>query len=286
VRRLARLWRFGTLSLAARMFAGAPGPRLFASDLFGFPIVLDVARASVQRLLFLEGERFVHERHLLARLLAPGMRVADVGANIGYYLLLFEHAVGPGGHITCFEPDPENLRELRATLAVNGFANVEVVAAAVGAADGIAALRTGLNATVVAAGPGTIQVPLVSLDRALAAPIDLLKIDVEGYEAQVLAGARRLLAGQRPALFVEIHPALLAPPATVDSVLAQLAEHYPPPRIFERNPERGFAAKLAARYLDRTVQQVGDVEALLAACRGGRRSEPFWAVYSKPPCAS
>src|SRR5215831_18680612 len=135
--RLARLrafaWRFHTLPASARAFAGAARPLVLSRRLFGCELQVDVSRSNVQRLLYLEGERFIAERRLVRRLLAPGMRVADVGANIGYYLLLIESAVGPGGRVTCCEPDPDNLCELRRNVAANEFRNVEVVAAAAGA---------------------------------------------------------------------------------------------------------------------------------------------------------
>jgi FkbM family methyltransferase len=281
--KLARLrafvWRFHTLSFAARLFAGAPRPLVLQRQLFGFHLQVDVSRSNVQRLLFLDGERFVGEREVVRDLLAPGMRVADVGANIGYYLLLIESVVGATGHVVCFEPEAANLCELRRNVRVNGFANVEVVAAAAGATNGIVALRTGINAAIVEPGTGDCTVPLVSLDTALAEAVDLLKIDVEGYEGQVLAGARRLLVERRPALWLEIHPAMLAPPYSVDSILRLLAEHYPAPRLFETSPQAGLRAKLAARYLGRPVRRVPDVASLLADCRAGDRSEPFWAVY-------
>ena len=69
-----------TYGLVKRPFAGG--------DLF-----LDLARSQTQRLLWLNGERVVGERSLLASLLRPGMFVVDVGANIGYYLLMLERSV-------------------------------------------------------------------------------------------------------------------------------------------------------------------------------------------------
>jgi|HubBroStandDraft_3_1064219.scaffolds.fasta_scaffold10038_4 FkbM family methyltransferase len=274
----AFLWRFHTLRASARAFGGAQGPLVVRRRLFGGELRIEVARSNVQRLLYVEGERFVAERRLVRGLLAPGMRVADVGANVGYYLLLIERAVGPAGRVSCFEPDPDNLRELRRNVEANGFANVEVVAAAAGASDGETALRRGINAAIAAAGGGDVTVPLVRLDSALDGPLDFLKIDVEGYEGQVLAGARRILAERQPTLFLEIHPGFLAPPYTVDVILRTLAEHYPTPWLFEISPQRGLAAKLAARYLGRGVRRVPDPEGLLADCRAGRRAEPFWAV--------
>lgn len=277
----AFFWRFHTLALAGRLFEGAPRPRVLRRRLFGHELRVDVARANPQRLLYLEGERFVAERSLVRSLLKPGFRVADVGANIGYILLLFESAVGPGGSVACFEPEPENVAELRRNVEANGFSNVEIFPVAVGAAPGTVSLRSGLNGAVAEDGSGDLTVSMVRLDDALPGPVDFVKIDVEGYEGHVLAGAQRLLAEHRPTLFVEIHPGFLAPPTTVDGLFATLGECYGAIRLFEIDPQAGLRAKLAARYLGRGVREIRDREALLADCRAGRREEPFWAVSTR-----
>lgn len=277
----AFFWRFHTLALAGRLFDGLPGPRVLRRRLFGHELRVDVARANPQRLLYLEGERFVAERSLVRSLLRPGFRVADVGANIGYILLLFERAVGPGGSVACFEPEPENVTELRRNVEANGFANVEIFPVAVGALPGTVSLRSGLNGAVAEDGSGDLTVPMVRLDDALPGPVDFVKIDVEGYEGHVLAGAQRLLAEHRPTLFVEIHPGFLAPPTTVDGLLATLGERYGAIRLYEIAPQAGLRAKLAARYLGKGVREIRDREALLADCRAGRREEPFWAVCER-----
>jgi FkbM family methyltransferase len=274
----AFLWRFQTLALADRLFAGAPGPRVLERSLFGLCLRVDVARANPQRLLYLEGERFIPERHVLRRLLRPGMRAVDVGANIGYYLLLIESLVGPGGAVACFEPEPENLRELARNVEATAFGNVQVFAAAAGAGEGRVAMRTGINAAIAGSGGGDFTVPLLSLDSTLSGPVDFLKIDVEGYEGEVLAGARRLLREHRPILFVEIHPGFLAPPHTVDGILAGLREIQPRIELLEISPQGSFGEKARARYLGQPVRRIPDPEALLADCRAGRREEPFWAV--------
>lgn len=278
----AFVWRFGTLPYSQRLFGGLHGPLVLARRFRGFALHVDVSRSSLQRLLFLEGERFVAERGLLGSLLGPGMHFVDVGANLGYYLLLAESVVGAQGRVSCFEPEPDNLRELRRNVQVNGLGNVEVFAAAAGAEDGTASLRTGINGSV-AAGGGDLEVPLRRLDSVLTRRVDFLKIDVEGYEGHVLAGAERILREDRPRAFVEIHPALLAPPWTVDGILDTLRALYPHLALWEPAPADGLVAKARARYLGRQVAEIHDREALLAACRTGARQAPFWAVCTSRP---
>jgi FkbM family methyltransferase len=269
------------LALAHRLFDATASPYVLKRPFCGFELLLDVSRSNAQRLLFLEGERFVGERRLLRSLLRPGLRMADVGANIGYYLLLAEGAVGPSGTIACFEPEPDNVAELRRNIAANRLQNVQVFPVAVGDTEGTVSLRSGINSGVAADGSGDLTVSMCRLDDALASPVDFVKIDVEGFEGQVLAGARRLLRDDRPVLFVEIHPGFLAAPYTVDGILGLLAEHYPKVQLFEIAPQVGLLAKLKARYLGMGIRQVPDRESLLADCLGGRREEPFWAVCTR-----
>jgi FkbM family methyltransferase len=276
----AFLWRFHTLPLAHRLFDGMAGPCVLKRAFCGFDLYVDVSRSNVQRLLYLEGERFMAERRLLRRLLRRGMRVADVGANIGYYLLLAEEAVGPGGSVTCIEPEPNNVAELHRNCQANRLENVEILPVAAGGTDGDASLRSGINSGVVAEGAGDLEVPIRRLDSILTSPVDFVKVDVEGYEGHVLEGARRILSDHRPVLFLEIHPGFLAAPHTVKGILGLLAEHYTRIELFEISPQAGFLAKLKARYLGRPIRAVPDREMLLAACREGRRNEPFWAVCS------
>jgi FkbM family methyltransferase len=281
--RLARLragvWRFKTLSFGERVFGGATAPCVLRRPLFGYRIAVDVARSNTHRLLFLEGARFLGERALVRSLLAPDMAAVDVGANIGYYLMLIESVVGTAGSVVCFEPDSSNLGELRRNVLDNHLSNVKVVAAAVGATDGAAALLSGINAAIAKDGEGDCEVPLVRLDAVLTGRVDFLKIDVEGYEGEVLSGAHRILAEERPALFLEVHPGFLTAPHTVDGILGLLsAAGYPAPEIYELTPQEDLGSKLAARYLRRGVRPAPQRESLLADCRAGRRAQPFWAV--------
>ena len=238
----AALWPFRTHPFAEATLGGSPAGTLVRRRLFGRTVWLDVSRSSTHRLLYLTGERLVEERHLLRREIRPGMRVADVGANIGYYMLLMAQLVGPTGWVHCFEPDPDNLAELRRNRTANGLENVRVSAAAVGERDGITAFRPGLNGTVCAPGAAGLTVDVVRLDSAWEGALDFVKIDVEGYEGQVLQGALGLIERHRPTLFVEVHPWLLQAPFTPEAVLDLLRPYYGPPKAFARRPSaRGRA---------------------------------------------
>lgn len=146
-------------------------------------------------------------------LLRPGDIVADCGANIGFTSAFFAHCVGPTGHVHAFEPLPRNAAAVRRSVELNELANVTVVNAAVGSARGTVRLATGFGNAVIDAASGTLDVPVLTLDEHFAdTRPDFLKIDVEGYELEVLRGARAILA-RRPKVALEIHCASLERPA-------------------------------------------------------------------------
>src|SRR5262245_31378322 len=143
------------------------------------------------------------------RLLRAGDRAVDVGANIGYMTSLFATRVGPRGWVDAFEPHPRirerlqrNVARLKGDVAA---AHVTVHGCALGERAGAARLLEpeifGLNegaATVAWSDDEPaigFDVEMARLDAILDVErIALLKVDVEGFEPQVLAGAERLLA--------------------------------------------------------------------------------------------
>jgi FkbM family methyltransferase len=272
----ASLWRFRTLPLAQRLFGNAASPCILERSLFGFRLLLDVSRSDAQRLLYLEGARYLPERQILASLCRPSSRIADVGANIGYYLLLWERLVGPRGSILCVEPEPENLVELRRNIEANAFENARVLPVAAGAAEGVVAIRPGINSGIDP--EGTVQVGLATVDALVSEGIDLLKIDVEGYEGEVLLGSVRTLERHRPTVFVEVHPWLLPSGHSVASILGQLRPLYRRLAAFEVFGGETVLGKAAARYgLSRQIRELGreDIKALE---EGAPRHTPFWLV--------
>ena len=150
--------------------------------------------------------------------LRPGAVAIDIGANLGEWTVPFARAVGPAGRVLAAEPAPRAAAALEATLGANGLHQVQVMQCAVGDHDGFAEFAVPVvtsarsdtgTAKIGAAGPGgnALRVALRSLD-SLAADhrldrTDLIKIDVEGYERQVLDGAEATLGRFRPTLVIE-----------------------------------------------------------------------------------
>ena len=133
---------------------------------------------------------------------APAGIVVDIGANIGWHTL---HAAQHRNveAVVAFEPDPFNACLLDRALLENKIDNVIINVCAVGAGSGVARLfrykssNCGRHTMVTDHGYGSRSVPVVDLDGALASlgfqnrPISVIKIDVEGYEPAVIAGAAK-----------------------------------------------------------------------------------------------
>lgn len=163
------------------------------------------------------------ERTFLDQLIAPGLTVLDVGANLGFYTCLFASKVGPSGRVIAFEPTPSTFQALEQNVRINGFGDVVACrCCALSNTEGVAPMNTfpeggdvynSFGATCALDGgrpQSVIQVPTTTLDAALESE-DLrngcfLKIDVEGFEHQVLLGGqRRLRREPKLALMVELY---------------------------------------------------------------------------------
>lgn len=284
------LFRFKTLARVKRIFSSVESPCLIRRSFFNYKLCLDVSRSITHQLLFLEGERFIQERFLLSKLLKPGMRVVDVGANIGYYLLLFEKYIGSEGKVICIEPSVENLPELKKNIEINRFVNVKLFDVAIGMDDGTTGLRVGINSGVVdlpdygqaGKNQGAYQVPLRKLDSLVTDKIDFLKIDVEGYEGQVLKGAQEILNRDKPIIFLEIHPSIIPEFGfTVGQILDDLSSIYKETTCYECQPNENidFIKKISLRYIDKDpLVKVKNIPQYMSKCAEGEITRPFWAI--------
>lgn len=157
----------------------------------------------------------------LEQTVRTGDVVWDVGANIGFYSELFSKWVGKGGLVVAFEPYPESAEKIRLRLSECGWLEIENVA--LGQQDSTARLTVFANHTTRnhvqyeiadAASEPTIEVPVCTGDTAcarLGRIPNVIKIDVEGFEEEVLLGLDKTLASlEVRAVLAEIHFGVLA----------------------------------------------------------------------------
>lgn len=153
------------------------------------------------------------QSRLFARVVGPGDAVLDLGAHLGYYTLLASLLVGASGRVHSFEPNPRNAWYLRRHGRLNRCRNVAVEEVAVYDRPGTLRFAAGSGTgTGRLSESGDLEVAAVRLDdvveRSGIRPT-VLKIDVEGAEGAVLAGAREVLRRDRPVIFLSTHDAHL-----------------------------------------------------------------------------
>jgi FkbM family methyltransferase len=194
-----------------------------------------------------------------------GSTVIDVGANLGFFTRLFIER-SSCARVLAVEPEARNLVALRGGAARWGRGRVEVIDAAVAELTGTVNLHVDPHnhADHQLAAEGVV-VRAIRLDDLVAErggpQVGMIKIDVQGAEARVLAGASDLLARQRPAIFIELDPERLAKHgATPTDVLSQLT-----------TAGYGFALVSAAgatpRHRDDIIQQLTGDGYLDVLCR-------------------
>lgn len=157
---------------------------------------------------------------IIRRYAKPGTTAVDVGANLGYLSLVMSDRVGGQGCVYAIEPNPALHGYLTRLLQLNAIDNVELAPVACSQSTG--SLRLAVDRAdhtqFCIADDGGCQVDALPLDAILAAnslPVSLLKIDVEGHEPEVLAGARATLLRHRPTVVFETG---LHTPAQIDAI--------------------------------------------------------------------
>ena len=169
--------------------------------------------------LYLIGKRLTDRRELstLRSLIRPGMVVADIGANVGFYALEMARSVGPGGRVLAFEPDPLTFRLLQDRVHHGSVKNIEAYQVALSDTSGRAALYCSaynradnrLSPSHTESHVEVCDVDVRRLDEFLSGldiHIDGLKIDVQGNEEQVLRGAEATLRRGVHWIWIEFSP--------------------------------------------------------------------------------
>jgi len=147
------------------------------------------------------------ETELVKKLIKKNDLVVDIGANIGYFSLIFAKLVGPGGKVFSFEPELENLNLLKKNIEVNGYKNVIIENTAISDSDGKTKLYLSKNdrghhriSQSEKQNKNAVTVTKITLDQYFekktdSKKISFIKIDVEGSEIGVLKGMTSILQG-------------------------------------------------------------------------------------------
>jgi len=135
--------------------------------------------------------------------------VYDIGANAGFFTLLASKLAGPRGVVFAFEPLPRNVALLERHVSLNGCENVRILQLAAAAASGTARFAIAHNPSQGGLSQsGELEVATRSLDDLVAsgtARPNFMKIDVEGAESDVFAGASVVLRDAHPTILLSTH---------------------------------------------------------------------------------
>lgn len=154
---------------------------------------------------------------LVARIVATGDVVFDIGANFGLYTKILAEAVGPKGTVYSFEPVPQTYDVLVRNLRRAGLDHVQPLCYAASDVTGTALISIPTyadgsdnmyGATLEQADGSTgLQISTLRLDERFAdlSQLNVVKLDVEGHEPQVLEGMRSVIARHYPAFLIEIN---------------------------------------------------------------------------------
>lgn len=185
-----------------------PKEKLTVKTLHEFVMTIHPAqdKAGVEHEIYYKGTYEKGTLNLVKQLLAKNNNMLDIGANIGFVSLYASTVVGPNGRILSFEANPETVPLLEENININSFKNIQVFPFGLGLETerlkifpetidqnrGAASLDG-----AVSQGERYIEIDVKKLDDVkIDLPISLLKIDVEGWELNVLMGAKQFLQTQ------------------------------------------------------------------------------------------
>jgi len=154
------------------------------------------------------------------KIITEDMIIIDIGANIGYYALL-ESQLALKGHIYAIEPVLKNYDLLRKNMNLNNYNNISAYNFAIGNVDSQLEMYIydKCNWSSFLKNPGniidTIQVPVITLDKFIDSYLThnphFIRMDVEGFEYEILMGAQKTLQMVTPLIVcIEIHPHLIS----------------------------------------------------------------------------
>ncbi len=196
-----------------------PNKRYASRKIHGSRMILDLKDPGISRSLYLLGDREREHYFLLKKAIRPHQRILDIGANIGYYVLIEHRLLQEKGHVIAFEPSSKNFTLLKKNINLNKLSSkTTLLHTALATKDGFSRLHLSRLANVHSlikkntdSPTGhSIPVPATSLETTLEkyGPINLIRMDIEGYEHLVLKSLIKINQTKNftPHIVIELHP--------------------------------------------------------------------------------
>jgi len=261
--------------------------RLFGSTLIKCPVnqyqmYVDIKDKGISRSLILFGTREVDHKIILEDVLKEGMTIFDIGANIGYYVIMERRSIGSKGKIIAIEPSPTNVALLQRNIALNGFdkdGTIEVVEGGVSDKAGsfpfYLAEQSNLN-TFHKDGSAAAHLTGKTIDvRTYAMPElvekhgapDLIRMDVEGHELEIISGMLKDMKKRkyRPMICFEPHLSCYTKDHDFVPVLKELFKLGYETRYLSSNAQSGTKRITSLGYqAERVVPSDGEFKSIFS----------------------
>lgn len=186
------------------------GKSVIVKKILGSKMALDITQKGIHRELYINGIREAKAVEYFKGILKPTMVVVDIGANIGYYALLeAKHCK----KVYAVEPVRKNYEALLRNIQLNGYKNISPFNIAIG--DKVGLVQFHLSNTpnwhrVASGRNGGVLLPMKTLDVFLSGEkVNVVRMDVEGYELKVIEGMGKTIERSHPSLFIETHHRLM-----------------------------------------------------------------------------
>ena len=274
------VYRFHTLQIVKWYFNSKKPAKLINIKLFGGFLNLNVQRTDTHKLLCVQRERFIEERTLIKKLIKKGETAIDVGANIGYYLLMINEYVGNSGTIVCIEPEPTNFNELGKCISENQLLNVTTLPCAVGNENSSISILEGMNGRVGTSQSVGAITKMLTLDSLANYKPAFIKIDIEGFEGQAVIGMEETMRILKPNLFIEVHPAMLHYGVSEQEIVERIKRHYSDVKFYSLNRETGIH-KIIHRYIPRPLRSFNTFKELKNYYFENGLVDPYWLVATR-----
>ena len=184
-------------------------------------MLLDISDMGISKELAMTGWHEKNSSAFIKKEIKNGMHIAEIGANIGYYTLIETNIIGEKGHIYAFEPNKKNMRNLKTNILLNNYDEVvSFYPFAIGSENTEANFYIADfgNLSTFAKREDDLcdyeiqKTKVVKLDDILKGKkIDYFRMDVEGYETEVIKGMHEILNSFNApcGMFIEVHSELL-----------------------------------------------------------------------------
>lgn len=223
-------------------------------DVLDYKLKVNLRDRGLSRDMFFDGIREPQATAIVQRLVRNKMRVLDIGANIGYYTIMFSKLVGKNGEVRAVEPLDENFVLLTENIKLNNALNVMPFQLALSEKSGKSTLFVSEQSNLSSMNKnqytktGSIDVQCTTLDEFIEkfceGSVNFIKMDVEGHEYEILMPSKTIQRTKNLAMFVEIHPALIGEAKTN--------------KLLKHLKKSGFRLLIGLRDYDGPQEALGD----------------------------